>query len=383
MASALDVLFGNNKGPLIGTPGINPGAPDPRVRAPEPQNPLDEFLGGQGGSLLMNLLAQQGFSKTPQSPLGALGRGLQQTREQSQQSARAGLEDELLRSRIGLNNNRRIPSGPDQPSSVREFEFFSSLGNQDDPNTISPAQARFLEVKRARPNISIPGAGVGNIVGGEFRPAVSEDTVVAGTGARAEAGARGQVEGSEAGLSTAERAVDTEFGKTFVAWTQGGSADATKGLSQLKSARQQLDNENISGPVIGNTPNAILATINPRAADAKAKIEEVVQRNLRLVLGAQFTEKEGERLISRAFDQRLPEEINAERLDRLIRQIELSIEAKQDQSLYFIENGTLKGWQGKIPTIDDFDAALDDPSGSSAGVRKRFNPATGRIEEIG
>jgi len=143
-----------------------------------------------------------------------------------------------------------------------------------------------------------------------------------------------------------------------------------------------MTTDNISGPVIGNTPAGILSIINPTAADAKAKIEEVVQRNLRLVLGAQFTEKEGERLIARAFDQSLPEEINIERADRLINQIELSINAKQDQAQYFKDNSTLKGWQGKVPTLDDFDKALDDPASSSAKTRKRYNPQTGQIETV-
>ena len=101
MASPLDFLLD----PRFQTPGINPNAPDPRQAlggSIAPQNPLDKFLGGKSGSLLMNLLAQQGFSTTPQSPLGALGRGLQQTQAQGIQAGRAGLEDELLRSRIGL-----------------------------------------------------------------------------------------------------------------------------------------------------------------------------------------------------------------------------------------------------------------------------------------
>ena len=135
-----------------------------------------------------------------------------------------------------------------------------------------------------------------------------------------------------------------------------------KGLSQLKSARDALKTENISGPGIGMTPLSVLKVTNPVAADTRAKIEEVVQRNLRLILGAQFTEKEGERLIARAFDPSLPEEINGQRLDRLMQQIELSIQAKQDQSRYFAEHGTLKGWQGKTPTLEDFNSAISEKS---------------------
>jgi len=103
--SALDLLFGNQ------TAGVNPNDPRPNVKPP---NTLDQFLGSSGGSLLVNLLSQQGFSRTPQSPFGALGRGLLQTQQQGQQRSRSGLEDELLRARIGLTKRQTQTAGQGQ-----------------------------------------------------------------------------------------------------------------------------------------------------------------------------------------------------------------------------------------------------------------------------
>jgi len=110
MASALDLLFGPPVS-RAGQRGVNPNAPDPRPIAQKPPNPLDQFLGSPGGSLLVNLLSQSGFSPVPQSQVGALGRGLLQTQQQGQQRQRAGLEDELLRSRIGLNRAQATGGG--------------------------------------------------------------------------------------------------------------------------------------------------------------------------------------------------------------------------------------------------------------------------------
>ena len=45
-------------------------------------------------------------------------------------------------------------------------------------------------------------------------------------------------------------------------------------------------------------PDLVNAFINPGATDVRENIESVVQRNLKAVLGAQFTEKEGERDIT-------------------------------------------------------------------------------------
>jgi len=104
MASALDLLFGGEQR-RIGTPGFNPNAPDPRPIAQKPPNPLDQFLGSPGGSLLINLLAQGGSSPVPTGgPLAAIGRAGLQTQQQ-------GLVDELLRSRIGLNRAQTTGGG--------------------------------------------------------------------------------------------------------------------------------------------------------------------------------------------------------------------------------------------------------------------------------
>lgn len=154
-----------------------------------------------------------------------------------------------------------------------------------------------------------------------------------------------------------QSAVDKEFAKEYVGFrAAGGYADIEKQLAQLKEASAALGSDpSLTGPIRGALPDAVRAVTNPSAVATKEKVQEVAQRNLRLVLGPQFTEKEGERLIARVYNDRLPPEENKRRVDRLITQIADAAKAKQSAADYFEKNGTLTGWDGKLYTISDFE----------------------------
>lgn len=93
--------------PHLGTPAYNPGAPDPRVQQQQTKpsmfgkvdnafDKVDSFLNRPGGSMLMNLLAQEGYSTMPSSPFGAIGRAYGATQQQD-------LQRRFIESQIGLN----------------------------------------------------------------------------------------------------------------------------------------------------------------------------------------------------------------------------------------------------------------------------------------
>jgi len=77
------------------------------------------------------------------------------------------------------------------------------------------------------------------------------------------------------------------------------------------------------------------------------------------VLGGQFAEREGVQLIQRAFNPSLPSTVNAQRIQRLLEQMENAIKAKEAASDYYEQNGTLVGFQGRLPSMDDFYSAVD------------------------
>lgn len=159
-------------------------------------------------------------------------------------------------------------------------------------------------------------------------------------------------------LSEAQKAVDKDFAKDYQELViQGGIADVNKGLSQLDEAINILDTEGGTGPIEGSLPDFAASFFNKSGLRAKELVSEVVQRNLRLVLGAQFTEKEGERLINRAFNPRLSEAENIKRIKRLAESIRKARDAKIAAARHYEEFGTLANYKGAANiSLDDIEA---------------------------
>jgi hypothetical protein len=170
-------------------------------------------------------------------------------------------------------------------------------------------------------------------------------------------------------LTPGEKALDTAYAKDHVDFVQGGAADARKGVDQLKGVIGQLEavatgksNTALTGPTVGRLPDAVAAYTNPEAIAARDRVGEIVQRNLKTILGAQFTQKEGDALIARAYNPALGEGENAARLKALLGTMEKALTAKQAAAEYFEANGTLKGFKGATRfTMDEIirDAGLD------------------------
>jgi len=154
-------------------------------------------------------------------------------------------------------------------------------------------------------------------------------------------------------LTDGEKARDRKFGDQLVEFNL---PDINKGLEQLTEASEALSKSNtLTGPIVSLMPNFVGDRVNPKAAEVREAVEEVVQRNLRLVLGAQFTEKEGERLISRAYNPTLDEAENKKRVERLIKSIKDAAQEKLNMKSYFEKNGTLKGYDSESPSIESIE----------------------------
>lgn len=171
-------------------------------------------------------------------------------------------------------------------------------------------------------------------------------------------------------LSPGEKRVDQAFAKTYEDYILGGgAADFNKNLEQLRGVQKELTapgGNNLTGPWLGRMPDAVTSFTHPKAVDARQRVEEIVQRNLRIILGAQFTQKEGENLIARAYNPALDEATNAKRLGRLITSMEKMAKAKMAASDYFERNGTMKGFKGSTQfSINDILADIDTPEQKS------------------
>lgn len=200
-------------------------------------------------------------------------------------------------------------------------------------------------------------------------------------------------------LSPAQKKVDEEFAKDYQDFVnQGGYTDVQKHLAALDDVASKLPNTDFAtGPVISMLPDSVRTRLFPQSRDMQDKVEEVVQRNLRLVLGAQFTENEGNRLIARAYNPALDESVNAKRVAALADTIKKAAAAKTAAAQYYEENGTLQGYKGLKQTdlenmVRNFDKKPEAASQQSSpatskpavvkqnGIEYRLNPETGEYE---
>lgn len=182
-------------------------------------------------------------------------------------------------------------------------------------------------------------------------------------------------------IQPAQKAYDQAVGKELADFSMTSAADIEKNIGSLREVSKKLSSgKNLSGTVVGNTPEPLLAITNPEALDVRQRVEEVAQRNLRAVLGGQFAEREGAQLIARAYNPRLDEATNKRRVDALIKSIESAYRAKQDALDYLQKNGTMAGYNKKFTfTIGDFERAIED----SAPVGGAKKTTTGGDDPLG
>ena len=138
------------------------------------------------------------------------------------------------------------------------------------------------------------------------------------------------------------------------------ASDTRGNIAKLEDVLQQLEDPNalLTGAFIGIMPDFIQNFLNPDSVAAREAVEGVVQRNLKAVLGGQFTEREGEKLVKRAYNPNLSQQENAKRLRLLIEQMKIAADMQDARQTYAFKNGTLRGFDQPLPTMDDFWSVL-------------------------
>ena len=186
-------------------------------------------------------------------------------------------------------------------------------------------------------------------------------------------------------LTPLETKVEEKSAQDLVDFTIGGGfSDVQKGLSQLEIAKQTLKQQpegRITGKLVGaQDDTGLLKYTNPAAQDTKEQVQEIAQRNLRLILGPQFTAKEGEALINRVYNPALPQSVNVKRLELLQEQMTSAAKTKQEAVDYYNTNGTLKGFKGKLYNnasdfLNEYNAKIKGTE--KAGATKPMPASTG------
>lgn len=159
--------------------------------------------------------------------------------------------------------------------------------------------------------------------------------------------------GNEIGLTEADKARDKKFGAELAQWEISGRANTQANIEALDQIVGGLESGQINTRGwVDSLPFAqdwARAIANPTGQDALDRVRGVVFQSLRETLGAQFTEREGQRFVEASYNPKLDENQNAQRLKDYASRLRSAQEAKNQQLAYLKANGTLQGYTGQDP----------------------------------
>lgn len=137
--------------------------------------------------------------------------------------------------------------------------------------------------------------------------------------------------------------VDKEFAKEYNEWTSGGEKIAKNEIDKLKGVVSKLtDGKVTTGGLTGIFPDRMTSN---DVLSARADVSSTIMKSLKALLGAQFTEKEGERVIKATWNEADSTQNNIDRLQRLVTDLESQAIAKDAKSKYYEEMGTLQDFR--------------------------------------
>jgi hypothetical protein len=128
----------------------------------------------------------------------------------------------------------------------------------------------------------------------------------------------------QSGKTQPETTEQKEIIKDYVEYENlGGSAVVESDLGKLEEIATRLESgeENLTGWQEAMMPMWMREQFSGDSVDAQQVVEQVIQKNLRAILGGQFAQQEAAELIKRAYNPNLDEAANAKRLRSAIEEI--------------------------------------------------------------
>lgn len=154
-------------------------------------------------------------------------------------------------------------------------------------------------------------------------------------------------EETEGRSSEGQKSIDKAFGQDFNEWNSRGRSTLSKNLDRLKRVKATLkeredDFVGTSGRMTGRLPDWLRSEESVRLRE---DVQAAAQGALRATLGAQFTEKEGERIMNAAYNEKLSPAENIRKIDDAIKELAANAKSMDDRGQYFERNrGSLAGW---------------------------------------
>lgn len=304
----------NNLTPSDRQPPISTANNRTAKTKPNFKNSLLNYLdSSQGRGMARGLLEASGYSDTPVS----FGQALAQGMARSDEAVAADRANELAKLKMEIERSK-----------IKPQETFTQ---------------QMIEVADGKGGTTTVPVNVSNLTG-KVTPVMSSSGININTGQ----GTGGW------------KKVNEKFGTEVNEWVlSGGFTGAQANLIKIDDAIQQLEKSKddffgLTGKNVGVMPKGLRAFFNPDSADLEDNIRSIVYESLRQTLGAQFAEREGEKLIQASFNSMLSEEKNIVRLKRMRAKILEMAKAKQKAYEYFQDNdGDMSGYSGSTLVFDN------------------------------
>jgi hypothetical protein len=152
----------------------------------------------------------------------------------------------------------------------------------------------------------------------------------------------------ENGRTEGTKAMDKDYAKEYNDWVSSGKSTVEKNLERLRNAKKVLESEtgaDYSGGFVGLVPDKLRKITNPNAIATRDDVRAAAQGALKATLGAQFTEKEGERIMNQAYDEQLPPAENAKRIQAAIDELTKNQGVNDSRARFWEQNKTLNGFE--------------------------------------
>jgi hypothetical protein len=233
------------------------------------------------------------------------------------------------------------------------YEDFIVIDDIDQFKEQSPSTAKFIPDNAFRTvDIYDPITGEMTKMTGVNRSLF--DTALKQAKVNKQEGKADELTTNEKSVEQAWKKADATFAKKYTDYVAEGTEE--KNFDEIRKLKETLiEAEKTLGDTWvdraqGILPESIRDWVDPKDRSIEDRVKGQAQKTLRQLLGAQFTEKEGQMILDRSFNPRQTKEENIRRMKELLRSLEEQAIAQKKAMEYFSEKGTIKGF--KAPKID-------------------------------
>jgi len=283
-----------------------------RTAKPNMMNSLLNYASSpQGKGMARGILEASGYSTMPKSLGEILAKGM----EYSQENVNTDLANKLAQRELDIKEKEAeaVAGGTSKDTaSIKNFKFYDSLSKDE--------KSIWDRLENQSPELA-------------YLMAASKASAT-----------QGMVDGVV--LSKADLAFDEAAGTKLAKFYLEEYPQQLSNIDKIDDVIAIMQSQEVTGAVEGGTPFALKLFTNPESIGVEDDITSIIYQSLRATLGAQFTQKEGERLVASTFNKYLSEEVNIKRLERLRTETVRGLDTKVAMYEHLKENGTLKTWEG-------------------------------------